>query len=281
MLINVLSIVFITLSSSIISSNAPLGEPTPTFFDFPSIYDIISKDVLYSSVKTPNNSTVTTIDYSQFELTDSQKADCNYYVSIHFPNASFLSSATVLYNCHSYAWYMQDSTYNVHWMSDPALYISDSSYYRIYSNIQVGDIICYINSDGDNIHSGRINQVIGGSSNNVCGNSNLYQVTSKWGLYGLYSHRGDECPYTSYYYGASGEDLATNVRFYRISTSHSHSLHYISHTKHTHLTYCSCSMACYESHDWISNNKGLGNDNPDYVPGYTCIKCGMTSNFPY
>lgn len=249
---------------------------------FSSTFNHLLSRLYYNThVLTPNGSSVLTYNRSPEELSDSQKAYYNNSIANNYPNATFLSTATRLYNCHSYAWYMQDDTYNNHWMDDPNIYISDLSYYRIYSNYQVGDIICYYNSNGAKIHSGRISQMLNGSANSVCGNSNLFLVTSKWGQCGLYSHRGDECPYTSYNSGASSNNLATSVRFYRISTSHSHSLNYISHTKNKHFTYCSCSMAYYENHDWESGYSQLKTDGPNYIPKYVCAKCGRTSTFPH
>ncbi len=243
------------------------------------LYNLPYVSMPRSYVLTPNGNSVSTVQNTT-DLSSSQIAECNSFVSSICPNAIFLSGPTNKYNCHSYAWYMQNHFYNTHWMPSPDTYVSDYSYTPIYSNVQVGDIICYINSSGAKIHSGRINQVLGGTSNNVCGDSNLYQVTSKFGMCGLYSHRGDECPYTSYYSDAYGENLATSVQYFRISSSHSHSLNYISHSNYQHFVFCSCSMAYYENHDWESNNKSSG-DEQEYVPSYTCTKCGRTAIYPY
>ena len=249
------------------------------FDSFDCLYNSPSVPASRSYVLTPNGNSVNTVQYTE-ELTSSEIASYNSYISSMCPNAIFLSNPTNRYNCHSYAWYMQNPIYNTHWMPWPNTYVSDYSYTQLYSNVQAGDIICYINSSGEKIHSGRINQVLGGTSNNVCGDSNLYQVTSKFGTCGLYSHRGDECPYTSYNGNASGGNLAVNVQYFRISSSHSHSLNYVSHSNYQHFVYCSCSMAYYESHDWESNNKSSG-DEQEYIPSYTCSKCGRTAIYPY
>ena len=142
-----------------------------------------SRTLVPSYVYTPNNTLVNTWDRSDEELSLSEVTYYNNYISSHYPNAIFISNATRIYNCHSYAWYMQSSQHNKHWMDSPSNYILDNSYYQVVASPQIGDIICYINSDGSKIHSGRIENIFPGTSNNVCGSSNLYQVISKWGIY--------------------------------------------------------------------------------------------------
>ena len=94
-------------------------------------------------------------------------------------------------------------------MNDPSNYYTDWSYEE--SDGDIGDIICYFDSSGFNLHSGVIIGELEGVSNGVCGNSNLYTVRSKWGNWGLYEHRGDQCPYTVPY-----EGTASYVKFYRV-----------------------------------------------------------------
>ena len=126
-----------------------------------------SKSPVLSSVLTPNNSSVSTWDRTSDELTPSQISYCDSVIANDYPYATYVSSATRMYNCHSYAWYMQNSQYNLHWMDNPTTYVSDNSYYQVYAGVQVGDIICYI-KNGSKIHSGRIYQILGGSPNGVC-----------------------------------------------------------------------------------------------------------------
>ena len=237
-----------------------------------------SRYLVPSYVYTPNNTQVSTWDRTNEEFTSSEIATANNYISNHYPNASFLANASKIYNCHSYAWYMQSSQYNFHWMDSPSNYVLDNSYYKVIVGPQIGDVICYINSNGTKIHSGRIQNIYAGTSNNVCGSSNLYQVISKWGEYGLYSHRGDECPYTSYNSSASGNNLAVTILFYRISTSHTHSWTYVPYNNYQHACYCSCSEVVYEHHIWVLQSK---NKDDKGNPSYICQKCGKTSVYPY
>lgn len=134
-----------------------------------------------------------------------------------YPNAILLDEPTHLYNCHSYAWYNRYPT-NRLWMNDyPNIYYSaqDMSYAEV-ATPRIGDIICYYKSNGENIHSGVVVEVLNGTSNGVCGNSNLVMIESKWGSAGLYRHRGDQCPYPGL--------EATYVKYYRPRTGSSYTL---------------------------------------------------------
>ena len=87
-----------------------------------------SRYLVPSYVYTPNNTQVSTWDRTNEEFTSSEIATANNYISNHYPNASFLANASKIYNCHSYAWYMQSSQYNFHWMDSPSNYVLDNSY---------------------------------------------------------------------------------------------------------------------------------------------------------
>ena len=147
------------------------------------------------------------------------------------PNAVLLSSATRMYNCHSYAWYSQDIDTNTYWMDDPKAFYEDHSYCTV-STPQVGDIICYFDdmgtadsNDDQNIHSGIVTAVLSGTSNNICGTADLVTVTSKWGASGLYSHNGLDCPYTPNKGGS-----ADYVKYYR--SEHNNRLTFLNGTQH-------------------------------------------------
>lgn len=75
-------------------------------------------------------------------------------------------------------------------MNDPSAYYTDGSYIQV-STPHKNDRICYFDRLGTNIHSGIITEIYSGSSNGVCGGSDLVKVISKWGELGLYEHRGD------------------------------------------------------------------------------------------
>ena len=174
---------------------------------------------------TPNGSNVEVFQ----TLDDISQNKINNYNSIYdtlFPDATRLSSATARYNCHSYAWYSQNTSSNVCWMNNPEYYYNDYSYDEVLEP-RCGDIVCYFNIYGENIHSGIVlsyNSSI--QSNNVCGNVNKVVVKSKWGPAGLYEHRGDQCPYTkshpNYDYFSLDEKLeyfADEVKYYRPRTT--------------------------------------------------------------
>ena len=132
-----------------------------------------------------------------------------------------IQSPTAYYNCHSYAWYSQDITSNKMWMDYPDQYynVLDQSYVRVYEPRE-NDIICYYstNSEGEkvNIHSAIIKEVLNVEADNEVFGLNKYIVESKWGLSGLYLHRGDQCPYMTSFGGETDE-----VRYYRPRTDDS------------------------------------------------------------
>lgn len=182
--------------------------------------------VRFANAYTPNNTPVSV--YEILGDIDSNMIDQgNEYFDNQYPNANRKSSATAYYNCHSYAWYMNSNT-NTYWMNYPTNYyiIEDHSYVEVI-NPQVGDIICYFDDnetpynmdDDENLHSGIVYELLSGTSNDICGNANLVMVESKWGPAGLYEHRGDECPYTSY---TNGE--ADYVKYYRPNTNNKYAL---------------------------------------------------------
>ena len=179
-----------------------------------------------STVFTPNGTEVSVKTY----LDDYSETEINYYVNVfypsYFPLAILIGLPTTQYNCHSYAWYSQNSETNHYWMPYPTEYYLDYSYYEVYAP-QVGDIICYFDNNGtpnntaddENLHSGIVESINDVQVNNICGNSSLVNVISKWGAHGLFSHRGDYCPYTSTFNGD-----ADYVKYYRPRTNETFNL---------------------------------------------------------
>lgn len=165
--------------------------------------------------------------FTRDEMSSDLMETCNKSGDSLVPEAKRIASSTTKYNCHSYAWYMQ-STSNSYWMNNPASYYIDGSYEESTGN--VGDIICYYDIKGFNLHSGIVIAKKEGVSNGICGDSNLVTVRSKWGAWGLYEHRGDQCPYTSSYNGE-----AAYVRYYKV---HQHSYTY-KQTSSGHTAICS------------------------------------------
>lgn len=167
--------------------------------------------------------------------------DCSN--SLTYPNAVLLRTASPKYNCHSYAWYSTDSD-NSYWIDDPYYFRANSSEYGEVLFPAVGDIVCYYDDGGNNLHSGIVTGMTGQESNGLCGDSNTVEVTSKWGFHGLYRHNGYECPYTSYAGGS-----ATCVRYFR---KHTHSLVYRNITTYyEHRVSCTtCNFTYTEPHTW-------------------------------
>lgn len=178
-------------------------------------FDMFGVEYVERNVFTPNSSSV--VVYEAVEEASS------YYLNIwnnsinyeDYPTVSKLNNATALYNCHSYAWYLMNSS-NLYWMEEPDLYYEDSSYYEV-TNPRKGDKICYYDNTGYNLHSGIVIDTLPGESNDVCGDSNLVTVISKWGRLGLFEHRGDDCIYTEIHGGD-----AAYVKYYRPRTNNTY-----------------------------------------------------------
>lgn len=167
----------------------------------------VLSDTENTYVYTPNGSAVEVeeIDY----VTEDAKLSLSSIAEIaaQYGVLSTISGPTTRYNCHSFAWYSQSFNSNYYWMDNPGAYYSDSSY--VSSEAEENYILCYfvenfyylpdgtcIGSSGIiNSHSAIITDV--GSSFNKYDTSTLdsITVTSKWGQCGLYSHKGDDCPY--------------------------------------------------------------------------------------
>ena len=158
-------------------------------------------------IVTPNGSGVEVWYFS--EMSAEEIVYWNQIGDSQFPNATRIGDSSAVYNCHSYAWHMQ-STSNPYWMPNPYRYYEDGTYEEVSGIGDVGDIICYFDSNNQNIHSGIVIGKTIGVSNNVCGNSDLVTVRSKWGEWALYEHQGDQCPYTGPYGGS-----ATYVKYFR------------------------------------------------------------------
>lgn len=156
-----------------------------------------------SSVTTPRGHTVGTWKYN--ELTSQEITDTENYINSEASKKGWsitkLRQHTLMYNCHSYAWYSQ-SISNVHWINDPSPYWygtngSNGSYTiitsvtnaSIPSSVANGSKVVYADSSGSVIHSA------------IKTSSTKFQ--SKWGWAGLYEHSSGHSPYstaTLYYF---------------------------------------------------------------------------------
>lgn len=192
-------------------------------------------------------------------LQDKSSDDLNAwdeYDVVNYPSAVQIAPATAKYNCHSYAWHNQLYATNTYWLDDPGVYhFADISLYTEVTTPQVGDIVCYLNAYGDNLHSGIIVSISSGDSNEICGNSDLLIVQSKWGMHGLYEHRGDLCPYTvsaAHYEELSANDkisnIANDVVYYR-RVEHTHSFSKVNYSDSYHKYMCTgCGVTIWEEH---------------------------------
>lgn len=117
------------------------------------------------------------------ELSGDEIAYIDAVIASEYSNAYMISSSSVKYNCHSYAWHNQ-SISNTVWLNR----INSSGVFQLqkywindlyceYENLSGSDIVYY--ADGD--HSG------------VIQNNNL--IVSKWGRGPLMRHNINYCPY--------------------------------------------------------------------------------------
>lgn len=141
-----------------------------------------------TTVKTPNGTSVEVLLRSP-DFTTEEKKSMDAEIKSLYPNAIKLRTASIKYNCHSYAWYSQSSN-NKYWMNDPSAYMTDGSYTRALRMI-TGLKGCTFSKT----HSVIVSKVDG---------MEVSKVKSKWGAYGLYEHHPNYSPYIdpviAYYY---------------------------------------------------------------------------------
>ena len=113
-----------------------------------------------TTVKTPNGSSVPVIKRT---YSASESASAYNYTITNYPNVTIVSDATTNYNCHSYAWYSQNTNTNVYWMNDPGKYISDGSYTKVgTSPTATKQKVSYllIPAKEPNVHSGIVYSIL-------------------------------------------------------------------------------------------------------------------------
>ena len=192
----------------------------------------------------------------------------NSDTNANYPYAQYNLSADATYNCHSYAWYSLDPG-NDYWIDYPDLFYQSGIRFDEVDTPQVGDIICYYNSSGLNLHSGIVTSINGQASNGLCGSSNTVNVTSKWGGCGVYTHNGYQCPYTTstgYYHPIY---TATSDKYFR---EHNHSMNYVNVTTYyQHRATCrTCGHSYLEPHNWQTTNNIF----------FSCSDCGVITDGP-
>lgn len=161
------------------------GITADTAYKTLEVQDINEAKTMRASgtVYTPKGSAVSVFNYTP-ELSSAEKNELSAWVKNNYPNASEKSTATRNYNCHSYAWYSQNTNTNKWWMNDPSKYMSDGSYQK-QSYAKVGQRIYY--GASGNEHSGIVSALGRGGYNSY--------ITSKWGQMPLVYHFYTDCPY--------------------------------------------------------------------------------------
>ena len=146
-------------------------------------------------VKTPNNSNVKAYldsTYADNNTTYSQAIEGISYAQNYF-NAVVVAPCDSTYNCHSYAWYLPNTSNN-HWIKNPTAYMTDGSYSAINTPTN-GCKVYYDNGNINDNHSGIITY-----------ESGTYYVISKWGCSGLL-----KTTITNIFYYHAG---ATNLQYW-------------------------------------------------------------------
>ena len=105
-----------------------------------------------------------------------------------------------MYNCHSYAWYLQSASNNITILSSQAKQIATEylSYDPTtnYSSASVGDIVAYYKWDNSHTEL-TLNHSAVIESLSTTGDYLNTIVKSKWAAAGLYEHHINACPYFS------------------------------------------------------------------------------------
>ncbi len=134
-------------------------------------------------VQTPLGNAVPYVYSRSPELTQAEKAALNNSADSTYPLAQREYTASIKYNCHSFAWY-NATPYNPYWINQfPSVYIIDGSYSTYSGTPYSGIRAAYVND-----HSA----IYTGSSY-----AGTYYVESKWGYYGVYLHLDSYGPYGS------------------------------------------------------------------------------------
>ena len=189
-----------------------------------------------SNIYAPNGTEIQYAVYGNNSYNSNNEIYYHNLVVSDFPSLinSCISPANNAYNCHSYAWYMQDAANNHYWISYPDSYLNDDSYYEVTS-IRSGDILCYyaygwhidngVYINGEYISHSAI--ILDDNGLDVNDNDTLENVelVSKWGSFGVYVHNGDECPYGNL------DSTFEYVKAYRPRVNYSYTLSEYSTTK--------------------------------------------------
>lgn len=132
----------------------------------------------------------TALKWISGEFSASEKTSGHQWCITNYPGITKVSDATVKYNCHSYAWYSTAPS-NIHWINDPVRFRNSSNWIvstgytnTIPNNAQNGDKVDYYVNASNRPHSAKVSNK----------SQNLF--VSKWGNYGVYTHRPTNSPYS-------------------------------------------------------------------------------------
>ena len=160
------------------------------------------------------------------------------FISTNYPEAVELAPPTADYNCHTYAWLNQATSYDF-WILYPNEFIADSHTLQLTeSELQPGDIVVYYLVEDSNLgdyepgeeptdddtliiaHSAVVDEITG--TDIIC--------ISKWGPYGLYRHSMEYVMENYMAYPSSGTCI---LGFYRyVHGQHSETYESLSATHH-------------------------------------------------
>lgn len=195
------------------------------------------------------------------ELSSELKGEIRAEMESLFPNIQFVASATSMYNCHSYAWYLP-STSNNRWINNDDILIANvvDDYHCValtsQQSPQVGDIIVYEYRQW----AGCTAAYDPWAHSGIVISTNPIRVRSKWGACCVWIHSKDDV-LREYKYNNS-----TKVRYYRYSRTHNYQ--YSQYTSNKHKASCPCGKTFYEKHEFLNSN--------------TCQLCGYyTPVLPY
>ena len=138
-----------------------------------------------TTVTTPKGTKVSAIIYEDMSATEKKEKN-DLYASL-YPAATRIYTATKKFNCHSYAWHSQNYSTNKYWIRDPEAYRTDGSY--SVTTKALNRKVWYENGT----HSAIVSYYSNGTT----------LFTSKWGVYGLYSHAPTYGPQFGYKQGVT------------------------------------------------------------------------------
>lgn len=152
-------------------------------------------------IKTPKGSDIDVVT-PFYEPEDSVLQEFIDIYEDYFPHANLIGTPTVMYNCHSFAFYSTNRYTNKYWMNDPRLYMTDGSYIDVYpSNGTIPAANLRVEFKPTDYYGTWHSVVIVGRYSGTITSGQNYNLTrcqSKWGAGGLYEHALNYHPWAEY-----------------------------------------------------------------------------------